>query len=314
MFDLDKKKGEGLPEPTKEELKRYKQNEINKSQKAMARMVGENLASYACVAIIIVLISFIWTDIGLIVNLRSFLSDAALTIVLYVIADFCMMRGGINGGKLSDDYVSLHGEYLSLRKRVRESGLSLMEEFCEWQVEREYESRMRKLCKRHKIDYDAFESYYSKASLEELRAKLTKSELTRVIALRQIDRIELTPDILLTDGKARDEKGGVPISGEEYAEKHTTGAGHIFMTAAFAIVAAVPVFTLTQDVSIGRVIYTIFKVSMMLYRMYCGYMRGAKAYNTVEPIHLQAKIKYLYLYIEYRDQKNGKTEICEHVI
>jgi hypothetical protein len=49
----------------------------------------------------------------------------------------------------------------------------------------------------------------------------------------------------------------------------------------------------------GRVIYTIFKVSMMLYRMYCGYMRGVKAFGTIEPIHLQAKIKYLYLYLEY---------------
>lgn len=314
MFDLDKKKGDGLPEPTKEELKRYQQNEFNKRQKSVAKMVGENLASYACVAIIIVLISFIWTDIGLAISLTSFLTDAAVTVVLYVLADFCMTKAGTNGGKLYDDYINLHGDYLKLRKQVVESGITLMEDFCEWQAEIEYESRMRKLCKRYKIDYEEFKNFYSKVRIEDLQGKLTKSEIAKVVALRQIDRIELTPDMLLTDGKVKDECGGIPISGEEYAEKHTTGAGHIAMTAAFAIVAAVPVFTLTQDMSIGRVIYTVFKVSMMLYRMYCGYTRGAKAYNTVEPIHLQAKIKYLYLYIEYRDQKNGKTEISEHVI
>lgn len=308
MFDLDKKT-DGLPEPTKEELKRYQQKEFNKRQKSVAKMVGENLASYACVAIIIVLISFIWTDIGLAISLTSFLTDAAVTVVLYVLADFCMTKAGTNGGKLSDDYINLHDDYLKLRKQVVESGITLMEGFCEWQAEREYESRMRKLCKRYKIDYEEFKSSYSKARIEDLQGKLTKSEIAKVVALRQIERIELTPDILLTDGKVKDECGGIPISGEEYAEKHTTGAGHIAMTAAFAIVAAVPVFTLTQDMSIGRVIYTVFKVSMMLYRMYCGYTRGAKAYNTVEPIHLQAKIKYLHLYIEYCN--NLKTKDSE---
>ena len=308
MFDLDKKT-DGLPEPTKEELKRYQQKELNKRQKSVAKMVGENLASYACVAIIIVLISFIWTDIGLNIHLTSFFTDAAVTVVLYVLADFCMTKAGTNGGKLSDDYINLHGDYLKLRKQVVESGITLMEGFCEWQAEREYESRMRKLCKRYKIDYEAFENFYSKARIEDLQGKLTKSEIAKVVALRQIDRIELTPDILLTDGKVKDERGGIPISGEEYAERHSTGAGHIFVTVAFAIVAAVPVFTLTQDMSIGRVIYTVFKVSMMLYRMYCGYTRGAKAYNTIEPVHLQAKIKYLYLYIEYCN--NLKTKDSE---
>ena len=53
----------------------------------------------------------------------------------------------------------------------------------------------------------------------------------------------------------------------------------------------------------GRVIYTVFKLAMMSYRMYRGYMRGAKGFNTVEPKHLQAKIKYLYLYLEFLQKK-----------
>lgn len=284
---------------SKDELKKDRQRDITRRQKAMAKMIGENLASFACVAILIILVSFIWTDIGIFVNLTSFLTDAALTIVLYVLADLCMTRSGTTGGKLSDEYVNLHREYLTLRETVRQAGLSMMESFCAYQIELEYEIRMRKLCKRYKVDYDEFTRVYANLRTGDLKGMLSKGEFAKVVALRQIDRIELSTDILMTDGKVQDECGGVPISGEEYAEKHSTGAGHIFMTAAFAIVAAVPVFTLTQDVSLGRVIYTIFKVSMMLYRMYCGYMRGVKAYGTIEPIHLQAKIKYLYLYLEY---------------
>lgn len=284
---------------SKDELKKDRQKDITRRQKAMAKMIGENLASFACVAILIILVSFIWTDIGIFVNLTSFLTDAALTIVLYVLADLCMTRSGTAGGKLSDEYVNLHREYLTLRETVRQAGLSMMESFCAYQIELEYEIRMRKLCKRYKVDYDEFTRVYANLRTGDLKGMLSKGEFAKVVALRQIDRIELSTDILMTDGKVQDECGGVPISGEEYAEKHSTGMGHIFMTAAFAIVAAVPVFTLTQDVSMGRVIYTIFKVSMMLYRMYCGYMRGVKAFGTIEPIHLQAKIKYLYLYLEY---------------
>ena len=284
---------------SKDELKKDRQRDINRRRKSMAKMIGENLASFACVAILIILVSFIWTDIGISVNLTSFLTDAALTVVLYVLADLCMTRSGTAGGKLSDDYVTLHSEYLTLRDTVRKAGLSMMESFCAYQIELEYEMRMRKLCKRYKVDYDEFTRVYAKLHTGDLKGMLSKGEFAKVVALRQIDRIELSTDILMTDGKVQDECGGVPISGEEYAEKHSTGMGHIFMTAAFAIVAAVPVFTLTQDISLGRVIYTIFKVSMMLYRMYCGCMRGVKAFGTIEPSHLQAKIKYLYLYLEY---------------
>ena len=53
----------------------------------------------------------------------------------------------------------------------------------------------------------------------------------------------------------------------------------------------------------GRVIYTIFKMAMLSYRMYQGYGRGALGFNTVEPRHLQAKLRYLYEYIEFIEQK-----------
>jgi hypothetical protein len=37
--------------------------------------------------------------------------------------------------------------------------------------------------------------------------------------------------------------------------------------------------------------------------MYSGYSEGAKAFNSVEPKHLQVKIKYLYLYLEFVEKK-----------
>ena len=288
---------------TRDELKKDRQKERNRRQKSMIKMIGENLASYACVLILILLVSFIWTDIGIFINVTSFLSDAVVTVILYVLADFCMTQSGSKGGRLDDVYIVLHEEYLALRDRVRQVGIANMDAFCDWQVDVEYEYHMRRQCKAFKVDYDEFINKYVGMTLEELKRIMSKDKALKVYALTQVKRIELTPDILLTDGKVRGERGGVPLSGEEYVERHTTGWQHILMTAIFAIVAAVPVFTLTQDVSVGRVIYTVFKLAMMCYRMYRGYMRGAKGFNTVEPKHLQAKIKYLYLYLEFLEKK-----------
>ena len=109
--------------------------------------------------------------------------------------------------------------------------------------------------------------------------------------------------MLMTDGRVRNERGNVPESGEEYVDKHTTGAGHIIKTALFAIAAALPAIELVREFSVGMLIYTMFKIALMLYRMFSGFSEGAKAFNSVEPKHLQIKIKYLYLYVEFIEKK-----------
>lgn len=322
-FNLNDNKEERRALEAEERVER--QREYNRRQKSFAKVVGENLASYALLMILALLIGFIWTDVGLFTSLGSFIGDAVVTVILYILADICASHIGEKGGKLDDDYVNDHIEYLNLRENVRKRGITLMDPFCDWQVDVEYEYYIRKRCKELKIDYKEFMAEYFGKSLEELqeifpietvRDKDTKgkifgtlrnakisSKAAKVFSLNQIKPIELTPDILMTDGKVRNLRGGVPMPGEEYIEKHTTGPKHIVLTALFAIVAAIPTFSLIQNISVGMVIYTLFKITLMLYRMYQGYSRGAKGFNSVEPKHLQAKIKYLYLYLEFLDKK-----------
>lgn len=61
--------------------------------------------------------------------------------------------------------------------------------------------------------------------------------------------------------------------------------------------------TLTSDVSWARVLYTMFKVVLLVYRMAVGYNLGAKAYNSVEVRQLQAKSNYLRQYIRFMNEK-----------
>lgn len=291
-------------EISRDEMKEDKRREFNKRQKALMKVIGENLAAYACVLIFILLIGFIWTDIGLHLDFTSFLVDSLICVVLFILADICMAQIGAKGGRLDDDYLNVHKEYITLRETVIKAGITFMDAFCDWQIEVEYEFYIKQQCKALKISYEDYIELYAGKSLEELNKLLSLDLAAKVFALNETKRIELTPAMLLTDGKVKSERGGLGLSGEEYIERHTTGWLHILTTAAFAIVAAVPVFTLTQDVSMGRVIYTVFKLAMMAYRMYQGYARGARGFNTIEPKHLQQKIKYLYLYLEYLKNVN----------
>lgn len=321
--DLNKDREERRAMEVEDKIERQRLH--NYRQKQFAKTIGENFAAYSLLAIIALLVGSIWTEAGIFSNWRKFIGDALVTIVLYVLADVCASHIGTEGGKLDDEYVKNHEEYLSLRDTVRKAGIVLMDAFCDWQVDIEYEYYIRKRCKALKIDYKEYKAVYEGKSLEELsrmfpledvkgnntkekvfgtiRNVKTSDKAVKVFELSQIKRIELTPDILMTDGKVRNKRGGVGISGEEYVENHTIGKKHIFITALFAIVAAVPVFTLVQEVTVGMIIYTIFKIALLCYRMFCGYSRGAKGYNTVDPKHLQDKIKYLYLYLEFLEKK-----------
>ena len=302
-----------------------RQKEYNRRQKRFAKTIGENFAAYALLAIIALMIGSIWTEAGIFTDWNRFIGDALVTIVLYVLADVCASHIGTEGGKLDDEYIRCHEEYLTLRETVRKAGIVPMDAFCDWQIDVEYEYYIRKRCKELKIAYKEYKELYEGKSIEELarlfplesvkgsdtkgkvlgtvrNAKISDKAI-KVFELSRIKRIELTPDILMTDGKVRNKRGGVSISGEEYVENHTIGKKHILVTALFAIVAAVPVFTLVQDITWGMIVYTIFKVALMLFRMYSGYSRGSKAYHSVDPVHIQSKIKYLCLYLEFIEKK-----------
>lgn len=311
-----------------EEEKLDRQREYNRRQKGFSKVIGENFATWSLLMIIALMIVFIWTDIGIFTSWTSFVGDALVTAVLYILADvICASYIGAKGGKLDDEYVRNHDEYLSVRERVRDAGMSFLDVFCDWQIDLELEFYVRKRCKELKIDYKEYIERYCNKSLAELSALFptekiedervslkdrifggvkkakTSSKAAKIFSLNQIKPIELTPDILMTDGKVRNQRGDVGESGEEHIERHTTGWKHILLTVLFVVVAVAPTFALAQNFSWGMVIYTMFKIALMLFRMYRGYSRGAKAFNTVEPKHLQAKTKYLYMYLEFLQNK-----------
>ena len=286
-------------EPSREKIREKKQKDFNSRQKTFVRLVGANLAAYACVLIAILLVGFIWVDIGLNIDPTKFIVESLVSVILFIAGEYLTSKMGAPGGRLDDNYIKSHNEYLEIRKTALSKGISRMGEFCDAQIEEEYERYIRRKCKEYRLDYDEYIEKYSRLRYKELKKIFKKKSALAINALNKARRIELTPDMLMTDGKVRGERGGLPISGEEYVERHTTGFWHIALAVVVAILTVLPAFTPTEDVTIGRVIFTLFKLTMLFYRMYSGYSRSARAYNTIEPRHLCVKTTYLNLYLEF---------------
>lgn len=300
MFDDIEKELGVYPEVSREELKEFKQQEFNRKQKTLRKTVGENMASFGCILVVILFVGYIWTDMKIDIFSQRMLCDALVSVVSFIVVEDLMSRNGINCGKLYDEYVKVYADYLALKERVIAAGIAQLAEFCDEVVDKEYEAFVRRRCKSLRIDYDEYRSLADK-SKEELKG-VPKGKLAVVMALNQIKPIVLTPDLLLTDGTGEsDTHRGVGISAKEYVKKSTKGWMNVTATVITCVFSASIAFFANAGASWGLVMYTVLKLALLCWRMYKGYSAGAKAYNTIEVKHLQDKMTYMHLYLEHKN-------------
>jgi hypothetical protein len=327
MFDLEV--NGNYREPTRAEKREERDREYNSRMKSTMRFIGENMATCTVVLATTLLVGSVFGDVGFNFFSQFTIMDFILTFAVFLLVEYMASKSGVRCGKTYDEYIDLHKTYLDMRDSIYKRGIALMDIFCDWQVDVEYEYYLRRRCKDLKIDYKEYVNKYSKMPLEELstifsqkgaekpkfsllhpirtgmaiRKYAKAGDLARsIIALRAIKPIELTPEILLTDGKPRRTRGGVGISGEEHLEHQTTGIGHIVVTIIMTILTVLPVF-ISKGVSWTLLFAAAMKLVGVFMRYYRGYSKGAQAFNTVEVKHLQDKIQYFHLYNEYLDKK-----------
>jgi hypothetical protein len=296
MNDLER-----IPEK-KDKLTEF-QTKYNSTAKGLAHMLGTNIALYICILLPIILIGFIWTDFGAPVIGIKYVSDGIATVALIMIGEIMMSRVGADGGRLDNDYIAAKNEYHGLLDKVNELGTKYLPVFCEWQIDTEYgqalTTRLRSL-RFTRRDWDKLKDM----SYKELKTKYGRRKAKRILALNQLEPMELNEAILLYD-TTEDAltRGGVPISADGYMHKKTHSASMVLSSVFTGLLTVSVAITLTSDITFARVMYTAFKVVVLLFRMAMGYQMGAKAYNSIEVRQLQAKSNYLRQYIRFMGEK-----------
>lgn len=279
-----------------------RQKDYNISSKNLVQIIGSNLTLFVCLLLPFLLIGFIWTDFGVPTLDVRLMSDGIVTLALFVIGEILMIQIGATGGKLDDEYVTACNEFDRLVKEAHNIGTMFMSVFCEWQIDNEIKqataTRLRYL-RFTKEEWDKVKDMPYKQLVKKFGFK--KAE--KIMELKHLEPVELNESLLLFNNGDALSRGGVPLSGEEFIYKKTHSAG-MYTKAVFAALVTISVaITLTSDISFSRVMYTAFKLIILLYRMAQGYDVGAKAYNTVEVKQLNAKNNYLQQYIKFVENK-----------
>jgi hypothetical protein len=279
------------------------QKKYNNTSKGVVSIVGANISLFICILLPLFLIGFIWTDFGAPVFGISLLSDGIVTVALFIIGEMMMMRVGADGGKLDAEYTEARKAFTTLAEDVNKLGTMLMMVFCEWQIDVEFNqaitARLRAL-RMTKEDWEKVKDM----KYSDLCKIYGRKKAKDIHALNCLEPVELNEAILMYDDDSDAlARGGVPISGEGYIQKKSRSPGLILTTAFTGLLTVSVAITLTSDLSFSRVMYTAFKLVVLLFRMAKGYDVGARAYNTVEVRRLQAKCGYLRRYKRFVNDK-----------
>ncbi len=279
-----------------------RQKKYNTISKNIMGMFGANIALYICILIPILLIGFIWTDIGAPEFTVGLISDGAVTVTLFIIGEVMMTKVGADGGKLDSDYINARKEYKSIIEKVNDVGTMLLRPYCDWQVDIEFEEAINNRLKAARLTKDEYLKIRSKP-FKELKNTYGVRRARIIKSINEIEPIELNESVLLYDGAATSSRGGVPISAEEYLKSKSHTVQMIISTIFTCLVTISFAITFTEDITFARVIYTALKLVVLFFRMANGYARGAQAYNTVEVKQYQVKTAMLREYVKFVNDK-----------
>lgn len=277
------------------------QKDYNANSKNVTHIIGRNIKLFVCILLPFIMIGFVWTEFGGIVLQTHTIIDVILTVALFTVGEVLMTSIGADGGKFDNEYIVARSELDKVIREVGTIGTLFLGAYCDWQIDLELIQATRFRVRKLKMTPKTFDAIKD-LPYNELVEKYGTKKAKKIQEIIDLEPIELNESILLFDG-GRCLRGGVPESGDEHIndEKHRRKT---ILTCFFTGLLAINIFiTFTTDISIARVIYTIFKLTLLLFRMAKGYERGSRAYNTIEVKHLNARASYLREYIHFMNNK-----------
>ena len=277
------------------------QKKYNVTSKNFAYILGKNLTLFICMLIPMLLIGFVWTDFGSIVISTKMISDGVLTVTLFAVGEIMMTRLGSDGGRLDGEFLQAKAEYDDLTDNVGKLGTILMGIFCDWQIDVEMAQAIQFRIRMLGITPQTWKEIKD-LSPKDLEAKYGKAKAAKIAEIQNLKPIELNEAILLYNGDNA-KRGGIPISADAFLKSKKNLVETVIACIFTGLLTVSVVITMTGDITLARVLYTVFKLVMLLFRMAKGYERGARAYNTIEVRLLKAKSNYLRQYIKFVEDK-----------
>lgn len=194
-------------------------NELEKipnGSKKISQYILGNARTLMIVFILFMVVVVMTTDIRLVTI--SSITDLSLEFFILLFSSYgmfiCCADGGIKKGYSTDIYKASVNRFEENKKRIEDTMLSRMNDFCNHYVDEELRiSRMQYLsvaC----IPYDVYMDKYVKLDKKDVKAltELTETQKKAVNKANRVHRIKLTPEMILTQGKTVHTRSGLPTN------------------------------------------------------------------------------------------------------
>jgi len=192
-----------------------RQKKYNLASKNIIGILGANLSLFVCILLPMLLIGFIWTDVGAPELGIGLVSDGVVTVALFITGELLMMNVGADGGKLDNDYQEAKGIYTSLTARVNELGTMLLHVFCEWQIDIEYHEAVSARLKALMLTKEEWHKLKDRP-YKELESRYGKRKAKAILAINGIEPIELNEAVLMYEDEVINNPSGSDADGMRF--------------------------------------------------------------------------------------------------
>ncbi len=279
--------------------------------KTAARSLAKNLAYLFCLMSPIAVIGAVWFDITPVVALRTVYGGIPL-LAAFIMAERVMMDIGRDAGKRDDELLAVREAYHTLREIVIRQGTAGLGDYLSQEIADELEITRRTACRKLGLNYHTYLENYAGKSRSELKSAFksdtnatlkervdNRVRVAKILAVNRISPIELSEDMLLCDTLTPSGRGGIGQTAEEYCQKRRGIKGtlwSILSVILFTGIAIGQVRTFTPAI----VLYTLWALMLLLYRMARGYKDGVIAEAEVQVRNYRDRMRYLEGFIEWK--------------
>ncbi len=279
--------------------------------KGLVHTFARNLMSYLCMVAPIAVVGAVWFDMQPVVAMRKIYGGLPL-VLIFVMAEMAMMDLGRDAGKKDKELIDIHGEFKILREMVVTAGTEEIQVFLDEEIAKELESERKRACRVIKLDYAVYLSECAGKSKKELMSKFKSRILgAKIYAINMIKPIMLTEDMVLVDAPVTHERRGIGLTGDEYCARKRGITSTVWSTASVFLLTGVALGPMRQF-SWSMVIYTVWALFILGYRMARGYKDGVVAFAEVQVKNYKDRMRVMERYLEWvgerkKHQKNDET-------
>ena len=276
--------------------------------KRIMKEIGKNLLSYLCLLAPVVVVGAVWFDLTPVIALRTLYGGVPI-IAAFILSEYAMLEIGAESGKKEKELETVRKAYQDMRERVIRAGTEQMKPFLLQEIQEELEETRRTACRKLNLDFDVYMAECEGKKKDELTRRFQSRRIgAKVYAINMIKPIELTEDMILCDNPTHRGRGGVGKTGEEYCDSKKGWKNTVWSIASVLLFMGFA-FGPVRAFSWPMLMYTLWALIMLLYRMARGYKNGVYAYTVVQVRNYQNRIRYMEKYLERKSDYILTTDV-----